>query len=209
MKHSVITARDESYQYYKGIIMTVALLQKLMTSVVILTTFFALYIYALHTDLTRKINKSILQLVPGILMFMVGVFVARVLNNPEYIFKTILPIKSGFAKSILGTTMLPLIAASIRLMSIIACLTALIDKCWYFWRTTRINYFFRLLSTICMTIVAGNTLYKIIFTDKIERIYTTAKFITLSYWVGLGLGSVFVLVAILAVPNLLPGKQES
>lgn len=189
--------------------MTAVLFQKILASVVILTTFFALYINALHFDLTRKINKSLLQLIPGILMFTFGVIIARILNDPSYIFKTVLPIKSGFTKSFLGAAIFPLIAASVRLMSIIACLTALIDKCWYFWRTNRINYFFRLLSTICMSIVAGNTMYKIIFTDQTERLYTAKKFVTLSYWVGLGLGSICILVVILAVPNLLHRKKES
>ncbi len=197
------------FQNTERFYMTLTLIQKLLMSVVILTSFYLMYITALYYDLSRRINKSILQFIPGILMFVLGIAISRLLNNPSYLFQTILPLKSGFAKGVLSTTVLPFIATSIGTLSIIACLTSLIDKCWFFWRSTRINYFFRLLSAIGMTIIAGDSLFKIIFADQKQLVAATKNLKILSYGIGVTLGSICILVAIVALPHLFTKEKRT
>jgi hypothetical protein len=182
--------------------MTLTLIQKLLMSIATLTSFYLLYTIALYRDLTRKISKSIFQFIPGILMFALGIAISRILGNPTLLFQTILPLKSGFAKGVLSTTVFPFIATSVRTLSIIAGLTALIDKCWFFWRSSRINYLFRLISVISMTIIAGNTVFKMIFADQKNLIEATQQLVVMSYGIGAFLGCIFIIVAILAMPHI-------
>ena len=189
--------------------MTLTLIQKLLMSIATLTSFYLLYIVALYRDLTRTISKSIFQFIPGIIMFVLGVAISRLLSNPSILFQTILPLKSGFAKGVLSTTVLPFIAASIQTLSIIACLTSLIDKCWFFWRSSRINYLFRLLSAIGMTAIAGDALFKIIFADQKKLIEATKQLALTSYGIGAFLGCIFIITAILAIPHIFSSEKKS
>lgn len=184
------------------------LVQKLLVSTISLTAFYFAFIIALHYDLTRKITNSLLQLIPGILIFMMGIFISQMLTDPTYVFSTLFPIKSGFAKGTLGPT-LPLIVASVRAMSIIACFTALIDKMWFFWRKERLSYIVRLLVTIFMTIIAGNTLFTMIFTPPNKLDGAINRLNAVSAAAGTLLGLIFLILTILAIPHIFDTKKSS
>ena len=184
------------------------LVQKLLISTIALTAFYFAFITALHYDLTRKITNSLWQIIPGILIFVMGIFISQMLTDPDYVFKYLFTIKSGFAKGALGPN-LPLIVASVRAMSIIACFTALIDKMWFFWRKGRLLYIVRLFVTIFMSIIAGNTLFVIVFGSVKETAKAVIRLNTVSAGAGSILGLIFLLVTILAIPLIFDTKQTS
>lgn len=188
--------------------MTLTLIQKLLISVVSLTTFYLAFIRLLQYDLTRPISRSIFQVIPGFFMLGLGVAISYVMANPSLIFNTVLPLKSGFAKGVLSTTVFPLIAASVRAMSIIACITAFIDKFWFYWRNTRLLYLFRLASLIGMTIIAGNTLFKIIFASQPELKEGICQLDIVSWWLAASLGTVLFIVIIMATPQIFTKKSD-
>ncbi len=121
--------------------MTLALIQKLLTAIVILTATYTSFIFFTYHDLIRPIGRSIFNLLPGLLVISSGIALSMVLNNPQLLFQSVFPLKSCFAKGILGTTVLPLVGASIRTLSIIGGLSLVIDKIWFYWRN---NYLFRI-----------------------------------------------------------------
>ncbi|SRR5579872_764164 len=184
------------------------LVQKLLMSTIALTLFYSTFITALHYDLTRRITNSFWQVIPGILIFVMGIVFSQILTNPDYVFDNIFSIKSGFARGALGPT-LPLIAASVRVMSIVACLTALIDKMWFFWRKERLLYIVRLLVSIFMSIIAGNTLFVMIFNTPKTLTETISRLNTISAGTASVLGVIFILLTILAIPHLFDKKQTS
>ena len=188
--------------------MTLTLIQKLLISVVTLTSFFLIFIGLLHYDLTRKINKSIFQLVPGIIMFVLGIVLSNLLLNPQTIFKTIMPLKSGFAKGVLGSTVFPLIASTVRTMSIIACLTSFIDKFWYYWRSHRLIFIFRLIISISLTIIAGNTLFSIIFFNQKQLCAQILLINRIGFWASVTLGVILLLILILSAPSFFRKRKQ-
>jgi hypothetical protein len=190
-------------------IMTAALLQKLLAAFVVLTSLYLTFIFVIHYDLTRKLSRSLFHLLPGIIFFGFGIAMSILFSTPDLIFKRILPIKSGFAKGVLGSTILPYIGASIRTMSIIASLSSWIDKMWFYWLNWRIYYLIRLASVIFITIIPGNVLFKIIFvTNQAALVKATEKLNTIGAWAGSVLGVLLALITILAIPKLF-AKQEN
>lgn len=188
--------------------MTAALMQKILASLVILTSMYLTFIFVVHYDLTRKISPSLFHLIPGIIFFGFGIAISTLLNNPALVFKKILPIKSGFAKALLGETVLPLIGASVRTMSIIASLSSLIDKMWFYWQRKRIFFIIRLSILIALGIVAGNTLFKVIFVNDPAAITKSiAKLKLIGAWSGSVLGVILALVTILAIPKIFAKKE--
>ncbi len=141
-------------------------------------------------------------------MFTVGIIISRVLSNPETMFKNFLHVKSGTIKGILGATHLPLVATTIRTMSLIACLTALIDKFWFYWQNKRLSFIFRFIISICMTIIAGNTLFKIIFANQKQLINQIEINKKIGFWAGTGLGIILILIIVLAIPTLFANKKS-
>lgn len=184
------------------------LVQKLLISTIVLTAFYFALITALHYDLTRKITNSIFQLIPGILMFIVGMVASWLITDPAYVFSKLMPIKSGFAKGAIGPT-IPLIASSIQAMSIIACFTALIDKMWFYWRKQRLLYIIRLLVSIFMGIIAGNTLFSMVFIPPQKLTGAITRLNKVSATAGTVLGLIFILVTIMAIPHLFDKKETS
>jgi hypothetical protein len=184
------------------------LVQKLLMSTIALTGFYFAFITILHHDLTRKLTNSLWQIIPGILIFIMGIFISQVLTNPSYVFDILLPIKSGFARGALGPT-LPLIAASVWAMSIVAGLTALIDKMWFFWRKGRLSYIVRLLVTIFMSIIAGNTLFVLISNTPKTLAESINRLNAVSAGAGSLLGLILLLVTILAIPHIFEKKEVS
>ena len=194
----------------KRIIMTAALMQKILASFVVLTVFYTAFIFAMQHDLTRKLSRSLFHLLPGIIIFSLGVSISLLFANPAFFFKNILPIKSGFAKGIVGGFVLPYIGASIRTMSIIASLVSMIDKMWFYWRNSRIYYIIRLLSIIIITIIPVNVLFKLIFiNDQNVLTQATRKLNVIGAWSGSILGVVLVLLTILAIPQLFAKEKET
>ena len=189
--------------------MTAVLLQKLLVGFVVLTTLYLTFIFVIHYDLTRTLSRSLFHLLPGIIFFGFGIAMSILFKSPELIFKKILPIKSGFAKGVLGGTILPYIGTSIRTMSIIASLSSLIDKMWFYWLNWRIYYLIRLASVIVVSIIPGNVLFKIIFvTDQTAIAKATTKLNTIGAWSGSVLGVLLVLITILAIPKIFGGKEK-
>jgi len=94
--------------------MTLTLIQKLLTAIVVLTSIYATLIFAVYHDLIRSISKSLFNLLPSFIIFGLGIAISIVLTKPEMLFAKIFPLKSGFAKGILSSTVLPLVSASIR-----------------------------------------------------------------------------------------------
>lgn len=184
------------------------LVQKLLISVIALTGFYFAFITALHYDLTRRITNSLWQIIPGILIFIMGIVISQVLTDPDYVFKNLFTIKSGFAKGALSPT-LPLVVASVRAMSIIACFTALIDKMWFFWRKGRLLYIVRLFVTIFMSIIAGNTFFVMIFGGPKDITKAISRLNTISAGASAVLGLIFLLVTILAIPHIFDKKETS
>ena len=180
-------------------------MQKLLASSMMLTAFFVIFVTLLHYDLTRKITKSLWQLIPGILILVFGIFMNYMLTDPAYVFTHLFPIKSGFARGALSLT-LPMIVSAVKTMSIIACLTALIDKMWFFWLNERLAYLVRLFVSIFMGIIAGNTLFKITFSSPKELASSTARLKVLSTWSGTILGIILLLVTIMAIPHIFKKK---
>ncbi len=188
--------------------MTLALIQKLLMSIVVLTTIYTTFIFIAYHDLVRPISKSLFNLLPGIIIFGLGIAISTLFNRPDLIFQKILPLKSGFAKGILGTTVLPLVAASIRILSIIASFSALIDKMWFYWQSRRLFFLIRMISIICMIVIAGNTLFKIIFTDQSTVAKGITKLNKIGGWSVSVLGALLLLVTIMAIPHIFSRKKE-
>ena len=188
--------------------MTLTLIQKLMAAVVVLTTFYATFIFAVYYDLIRKISKSLFNILPALIIFGFGLAISIALNNPDLIFKKIFPLKSGFAKGILGASVIPFIAASIRVMSIIASLSQLIDKMWFYWRKKRLFFLVRMTCVIVLSIIAGNSLFKIIFTDQQTIIKATKKLNTIGASAGTIMGTLLVLVTIMAIPHIFQSPKN-
>ncbi len=190
--------------------MTAVLLQKILASLVILTSAYLTFIFAVHYDLTRRLSSSIFQLLPGIIFFGFGLAISILFNHPDLIFKQILPIKSGFAKSIIGSTILPLIGTSIRTLSIIASLSALIDKMWFYWLKRRLYFIIRISAIIVMAIIAGNTLFKVIFVnDQASIARGVIKLNKIGAWSGSALGIILSLLTILAIPQIFAKKKDA
>ncbi len=188
--------------------MSLALIQKLIASMVILSSFFLTLIFVVYYDLMRKLNNSLLQLLPGILIFGFGIAISIILGKPALIFQKIFPIKSGFAKTILGTTVFPLVSSATRTLSIIGSLSSLIDKMWFYWRQKRLYFIVRMLGVICMLIVAGNTMFKIIFTDSATIIKSVARVNKVGAWAGSVLGTILFLVTLMALPYIFGKKRD-
>lgn len=189
--------------------MTAALFQKILASLVLLTALYSAFIFAVHYDLTRKISKSLFHLLPGIIFFGFGIAISILFNSPTFFFKRILPIKSGFAKGIVGGIILPYIGTSIRTMTIIASLISLIDKMWYSWLSWRIPYIFRLIFVVLITIIPVNVLFKLIFNNNQSvLVKATSKLNVIGAWTGSLLGVLLALLTILAIPKLFAKKQQ-
>ena len=189
--------------------MTAVLIQKLLAAFVVLTSLYLTFIFVIHYDLTRKLSRSLFHLLPGIIFLGFGIAMSILFNTPDLIFKKILPIKSGFAKGILGGTILPYIGASIRTMSVIASLSSWIDKMWFYWLNWRIYYLIRLVSVIFITIIPGNVLFKIIFvTDQAAIAKATTKLNIIGAWSGSILGVLLALITILAIPKLFEKREN-
>ena len=188
--------------------MTLSLMQKILLSNVILTSFFLTLIFVVYYDLMRKINNSLFQLLPGIIIFGFGIAVSIIFGSPALVFKQILPIKSGFAKGILGTVIFPLVSAATRTLSIIGSLASLIDKMWFYWRQKRLFFLVRMLSVVCMIIIAGNTLFRIILTNQATITKAVSRLNKIGAWSGTGLGILLFLIAIMALPHIFGKKRE-
>lgn len=188
--------------------MTLTLIQKLLAATVVLTSFYATFIFVLYYDLIRPISRSIFNLLPGLIIFGFGLAISMLFNSPDLIFKKMLPLKSGFAKGILGASVLPLLGASIRTLGIIASLSSIIDKLWFYWRNKRLFFLIRMVSVICLIIIAGNTLFKIIFTDQKTVMKGINKLNTIGTWSGSILGAIAILVTLLAIPHIFSRKKE-
>lgn len=188
--------------------MTLALMQKLLMSIVVLTTVYTTFIFIAYHDLVRPISRSLFHLLPGLIIFGLGIAMSTLFNHPDLIFQKILPLKSGFAKSILGTTVLPLIAESIRILSVIASFSVLIDKMWFYWQQRRLFFLIRMTSVICMIVLAGNTLFKIIFTDQATVAKGIKKLHKIGNWSFSILGAILLLVTIMAIPHIFSRKKE-
>ncbi len=188
--------------------MTLALMQKLLMSIVILTTIYTSFIFIAYHDLVRSISKSLFNLLPGIIIFGLGIALSTLFNRPDLIFQKILPLKSGFAKGMLGATVLPITAVSIRILSILGSFSALIDKMWFYWRGRRLFFLIRMIPVIGMIIVAGNTLFKIIFTDQSTVTKGIAKLQKISTWSLTSLSVILLLVTVMAIPHIFSKKKE-
>jgi hypothetical protein len=189
--------------------MTAALVQKILAAFVILTATYSACIFAVHYDLTRKLSKSLFHLLPGIIFFGFGIAISIVFGSPTFFFKRIFPIKSGFAKGMVGGYILPYISASIRTMTIIASLTSLIDKMWYYWLNWRIYYIVRLISVVLITIIPVNVLFKLIFAnDQATLTNATTKLNVVGAWTGSILGVLLTLLTILAIPKLFSKQNK-
>lgn len=190
--------------------MTAALVQKVLASIVVLTSLYLTFIFVVHYDLTRRINTSLFQLLPGIIFFSFGIAMSILFKSPDIIFKQILPVKSGFVKSALGATIFPLIGVSIRTMSIVASFSSLIDKMWFYWLKRRLYFLIRLICVICMTIIAGNTLFKIIFVSNDQAAITKAvsKLNAIGAWTSVIFGIILSLITIMALPHIF-GKKDA
>ena len=174
----------------------------------VLTSFFLTFIFVVYYDLMRKLNNSLFQLLPGLIIFGFGLSVSIIFGNPALVFKQLFPIKSGFAKTLLGSTVFPLISASARTLGIIGSLSSLIDKMWFYWRQKRLLFIVRMFSIVCMVIIAGNALFKIIFTDPNTVVKGIAKVNTIGAWTGTVLGTLLFLVTIMALPHIFGKKRD-
>ena len=209
METNTLSGITEREHKTKRMIMTAVLIQKLLAAFVVLTSLYLTFIFVIHYDLTRKLSRSLFHLLPGIIFFGFGIAMSILFNSPDLIFKKILPIKSGFAKGILGNTVLPYIGASIRTMSIIASLSSWIDKMWFYWLSWRIYYLIRLASVIFITIIPGNVLFKIIFvTNQAALTKATAKLNIIGAWAGSILGVLLALITILAIPKFFAKREN-
>lgn len=191
--------------------MTGALVQKILASVVILTSIYLTFIFSVHYDLTRKISTSVFQIFPALMFFGFGYILSYLFTNPSFVFKQLLPIKSGFAKSALSSSIFPLLAGSFSAMTAIGGFGTLIDKLWFYWLSRRFFYFIRLIPTICMGIVAGNTLFKIIFqADQSAAIQESiTKFSQIATWTTTVCSIIALLLIILIIPRLFAKKLEN
>lgn len=188
--------------------MTLVMIQKLIASMVIQTTFFLILIFIAYHDLMRRISNSIWQLLPGIGLFALGVGVSISLKQPDFIFAHLFPIKSGFARAIIGSSILPVISAATRTMTIIGSLTLLIDKMWYYWRLKRIPFLIRMQGVVFMIIVAGNTTFRVIFHDPAKLIKGVQKINMVGAWAATILGTILLLTTIMAIPYIFGKKRE-
>ena len=188
--------------------MTLSLMQKILLSNIVLTSFFLTMIFVVYYDLMRKLNNSLFQLLPGIIIFGFGIAISIIFRSPALIFKQILPIKSGFAKGILGTTVFPLVSAATRTLSIIGSLASLIDKMWFYWRKKRIFFIIRMLSVVSMIIVAGNTLFRLVLTDQRAIAKGVSRLNKIGAWSGTVLGILLFLITIMALPHIFGKKRQ-
>jgi hypothetical protein len=156
----------------------------------------------------RNINSSLFQLLPGIIIFGFGIAISIIFSTPDLVFKQILPIKSGFAKGILGTVIFPLVSASTRTLSIIGSLSSLIDKMWFYWRQRRLFFIIRMLSVVCMIIIAGNTIFRIIINNPAVIAKGVTRLNKIGAWSGTGLGILLLLITIMALPHIFGKKRE-
>lgn len=188
--------------------MTLTLIQKLLASLVVLTSLYATFVFVVYYDLVRPIKKSLFNLLPGLIIFGFGIAISIAIGNPDLIFKKLLPLKSGFAKGILGASVLPLVGASIRTLSIIGSLSSLIDKMWFYWRGKRLFFIIRMISVVYLIIIAGNVLFKVIFTDQPTLIKSISKLNKIGAWSASLLGTILLLVTIMALPHIFDKKKN-
>lgn len=189
--------------------MTLTLAQKILAATSILTTVYSMLIFVVYYDLMRPISKSIAQLLPGLIIFSFGIAASIFFNYPALVFNHIFPVKSGFAKGIIGAVVFPLVGSSIRTITIIGGISAMIDKMWYYWRSRRLFFFIRMLSVISMGIIVGNTMFKFIFTDQKQIVKAIKKINQIGAWAGSGLGAILVLVTIMAIPHLFAKRPKT
>ncbi len=145
---------------------------------------------------------------PAIIIFGFGLAISIALRSPALIFKQLFPVKSGFAKEILASSVFPLISAATRTLSIIGSLSALIDKMWFYWRQKRLYFLVRMISIVCMIIIAGNTVFKIIFTEPSTIIKGVKRVNIIGAWSGTVLGTLLFLVTIMALPHIFGKKRD-
>lgn len=182
--------------------MTFTLAQKILAATAILSTVYSTIIFVVYYDLMRPLSKSIAQLLPGLIIFCFGIAASILFNYPNLVFKQFFPVKSGFAKGVIGTVVFPLVGSSIRTITIIGGISALIDKMWFYWRGKRIYFFVRMMSVVSMAIIVGNTLFKFIFTDQKKLVKAISKLNKVGAWAASLLGALLVLVTIMAIPKL-------
>ena len=188
--------------------MTLTLTQKLMSAIIILTIIYSTLIFLVYYDMMRKLNKSVVQLLPGIIVFCFGIAANSFFKNPDFIFDQLLPIKSGFARGIIGLTIFPFVGASLRTLTVIGGLSLLIDKMWFYWQAQRISFVIRMTSVVAMAIIMGNTLFKFVFSEQKEIPLATKNLNIISASAGSFLGALLLLVTIMAIPHIF-AKDES
>jgi len=62
-------------------------------------------------------------------------------------------------------------------------------------------------SVIYMIVIAGNTLFKVIFTDQTTVLKGAAKLNTIANWTASVLGTALLLITILALPHIFSRKK--
>lgn len=169
--------------------MNANLIRKLMISIVSLTTYFLVFIAAFHRDMTRPLSRSIAQLLPGLLMIFVGVAGSYVIGDPEF-FKSLLIIKSGFARKILGSTLVPLICNAMYGMSIIGGQFTIIDKLLFYLRHRRMPYTITLGAVVGLTSIGAITLIVTILGSQPLIISTSEHMYTICTAVGVALAAI-------------------
>ena len=188
--------------------MTLSLTQKLLAAMIMLTIIYSTIIFLTYYDMMRKLSKSLAHLLPGIILFCFGIAANILFKNPDLIFDQLLPIKSGFAKGIIGTTIFPFVGASIRTLTVIGGLSLLIDKMWFYWRLKRMFFIIRMISVVAMIVIMGNTLFKFIFADQKAIPKATIKLNIISASAGSLLGILLLLTTILAIPHIFAKNQS-
>lgn len=194
--------------------MKIDLMRKLLFSVAALTSFYLGFIFALHEDLTKPIKSAAQRIVPGILMFIVGVVVHNFLLNPDLIMEIIpfkhgfLDIRSGFIRRAVVNTMLPFIAASVLEISITAAQIAIIDKLLYAWRRKRLPYLLALAAISFLVALSGMTLFALIMGDAKTIEETTRTITELNSSVILTLNTILLVLLFINIFNVLDPKHK-
>lgn len=174
--------------------MAAALNQKLIASVILLTVLYSTLIFITYYDLMRAIGRSLMQLLPGIAMLAFGAITNAIFLNPSFVFENLLPIKSGFAKGIIGTTIFPYVGASLGVLTIISGFSLLIDKIWFYWHTLRIPFLIRMLSVAAMVIITVDVLFNFIYIDLKELPDQTSKLSAIGIAAGVFLSVLLLLI---------------
>ncbi len=187
--------------------MNVALIRKLMISIVSLTTYFLLFIGVFNRDMRRPLSRSVLQFIPGIVLGVVGVFLSRFIMDPDF-FKSILIIKSGFARKIIGSTLVPLIGNAMYSMGVIAGQIAIIDKLVFFLKNRRLPYIFALISIAGLSTIAAATLVVTIVGSQPLIIKTAEQMGDVGYTAGIILAIIEGILIIGNVMRLVKSRMQ-